>query len=60
MDWVKRIHSVLDYIEENLLGEIDDNQIASLFASPPGMFQRIFANITDMTVSEYIRKRRLT
>ena len=60
MDWVKRINSVLDYIEENLDGEIDDNQIASLFASPQGMFQRVFANITDMTVSEYIRKRRLT
>jgi len=60
MDWVKRINSVLDYVEENLNGEIDDNQIASLFASPQGMFQRIFANITDMTLSEYIRKRRLT
>ena len=60
MDWVKRINSVLDYIEGNLDGEIDDNKISSLFASPQGMFQRIFANITDMTLSEYIRKRRLT
>ena len=60
MDWVKRINSVLDYIEDHLDGEIDDNEIASLFASPQGMFQRIFTNITDMTVSEYIRKRRLT
>lgn len=60
MDWVKRINSVLDYIEENLDGEIDDKRIAFLFASPQGMFQRIFANITNMTLSEYIRKRRLT
>ena len=60
MNWVKRINSVLDYIEENLDGEIDDFKIASLFASPQGMFQRVFTNITDMTLSEYIRKRRLS
>jgi len=60
MDWVKRINSVLDYIEDNLDGEIDDAEIASLFASSQGIFQRVFTNITDMTLSEYIRKRRLT
>ncbi|MCL2517912.1 MAG: AraC family transcriptional regulator [Oscillospiraceae bacterium] len=60
MDWVKRMNAVLDYIEENLDGEIDDDRIALLYASPKGMFQRIFANITDMTLAEYIRKRRLT
>jgi len=60
MDWVKRINSVMDYVEENLDGEIDDKKIASIFASPQGMFQRIFANITDTKLSEYIRKRRLT
>jgi len=60
MDWVKRMNAVLDYIEENLNGEIDDDRIALLYASPKGMFQRIFANITDMTLTEYIRKRRLT
>jgi AraC-like DNA-binding protein len=40
--------------------EIDENKIAVLSALPKGMFQRIFAVITDMTLSEYIRKRRLT
>ena len=51
---------VLDYIEDNLDGEISDKKIAALSASSKGMFQRIFAAITDMTLSEYIRKRRLT
>ncbi|MHB1483353.1 MAG: helix-turn-helix transcriptional regulator [Saccharofermentanales bacterium] len=60
MDWVKRINSVLDYIEQNLDGEIDENRISSLFASSQGVFQRVFVNITDTTLSEYIRKRRLT
>lgn len=60
MDWIKRMNSVLDYIENNLDGEIKDSEIAGLFASSKGMFQRIFAIITDMTLAEYIRKRRLT
>lgn len=60
MDWVKRINSVIDYIEENLDGEIDDNKIASIFASPKGMFQRVFSNITNITLSKYIYERRLT
>ena len=54
MDWVKRIDAVLDYIEENLDGEIDDNKIASLFASPQGMFQRIFAMRSKRRSSAWI------
>jgi AraC family transcriptional regulator len=60
MNWLKRMNSVLDYIENNLDGEIDENKIAMLSAISKGLFQRIFAIITDMTLSEYIRKRRLT
>ena len=60
MNFVKRMNSVLDYIEDNLDGEIKDDRIAMLSANPKGMFQRIFTMITDMTLSEYLRKRRLT
>ena len=60
MDWLKRMNSVLDYTEDNLDGDIDDTKIAALSAIPRGIFQRVFAIITDMTLSEYTRKRRLT
>lgn len=60
MGWLKRMNSVLDYIEDNLDGDIDENKIAMLSAIPKGMFQRVFTIITDMTLSEYMRKRRLT
>lgn len=60
MDFLKSMNSVLDYIEDNLDGEITDDKIAQLTASSKGMFQRIFTVITDMTLSEYIRKRKLT
>jgi AraC-like DNA-binding protein len=60
MDWIQRMNLVLDYIENNLDGEIEENKIAELSASSKGMFQRIFSSLTDMSLSEYVRKRRLT
>jgi AraC-like DNA-binding protein/flagellar motor switch/type III secretory pathway protein FliN len=60
MDWVQRMNLALDYIENNLDSEIEENKIAELSASSKGMFQRIFSVLTDMSLSEYIRKRRLT
>ena len=60
MDWIQRMNLVIDYIENNLDGEIEENRIAELSANPKGMFQRIFTVLTDMSLSEYIRKRRLT
>lgn len=60
MDWTKRINRTVDYIENNLEGEIDDDRIAEIFAGAKGSFQRTFASITGISLSEYIRKRRLT
>jgi AraC family transcriptional regulator len=60
MDWLIRMNAVLDYIENNLDSEIGENKIAELSASAKGMFQRIFTALTNMTLSEYVRKRRLT
>jgi AraC-like DNA-binding protein len=60
MDWLKRMNAVLDYVEDNLDSEITDDKITALSANSKGMFQRVFAIITDITLCEYIRKRRLT
>ena len=60
MDLLNRMNLVLDYIEDNLDGEIEENKIAMLFAGSKSMFQRIFTLMTETTLSEYIRKRRLT
>ena len=60
MDWWKRMNTVLDYIEDNLEGDIEDRKIAMLFASSQGVFQKFFSMMTEMSLAEYIRKRRLT
>lgn len=60
MDWLARMNRVMDYIEEQLDGEVDYNEIARIVCTPPGLFQRMFATLIDVPLSEYVRRRRLT
>ncbi len=60
MDWLDRMNSVLDYIEEHLGETIDYEQMASLSLCPGNLFQRMFSNLTGTSLSEYIRRRRLS
>lgn len=60
MDWLTRMNRALDYIETNLSGEIDLTKIASQACCSSYQFQRMFSFITDVTLAEYIRRRRLT
>ena len=55
-----RMNAVIDFIEANLIGEIDYKQAAQIAACPINQFQRFFAYITNITLSDYIRRRRLT
>lgn len=60
MDWLKRMNGALDYIEENLAGEIDLHTVSGLACCSVYHFQRMFSFMTDVPLSEYIRRRRLT
>ena len=60
MDWIDRLNSALDYIEDNLTDHLDIRDIAEVANTSHFHFQRMFAVITDLTVAEYIRRRRLT
>ncbi len=60
MDWLDKMNSALDYIEANLTGEIDTNIISMKACCSSYNFQRMFSFITDITLAEYIRRRRLT
>ena len=55
-----QFQKVIDYMEENLTGELSFEEIASLFAVSESDLQRSFKTVTGMTISEYIRCRRLT
>jgi AraC family transcriptional regulator len=60
MDWLTKMNSAIDYIEENLTKEIDFNVVASKACCSSYNFQRMFSFITDISLAEYIRRRRLT
>lgn len=60
MDWVNRMNKAIDYIEEHLTDEIDKNEICKIIGCSFSMFQGAFSQITGISVSEYIRRRRLT
>lgn len=60
MEYLQRMNDALDYIENNLAGEIDYELAASKAYCSAFYFQRMFSFIADVTLSEYIRRRRLT
>ena len=60
MDFIKGLQSAIDYIEDHLTDEIDYERIAQKAACSTFYFQRIFSALCDMSVGDYIRKRRLT
>lgn len=60
MEWVERFNSAINYIEENLCEEIDLNQVAKIACCSTYHFQRMFAYMADLPLSEYIRRRRMS
>ncbi len=60
MDWLDKMNKAMDYIEANLAGKISYDQIARLACCSKYHFQRMFPFITGISLSEYIRRRRLT
>lgn len=60
MDWIKAIEEAVDYIENNLSEDITVAEIAKQIAVSPYYFQKGFSLLCGFSVSEYIRKRRLS
>lgn len=60
MDWLSRMNSAIDYVENNLTNEIDMNIVAQRALCSSYNFQKMFSFITEISLVEYIRRRRLT
>ncbi|MCR8645440.1 AraC family transcriptional regulator [Paenibacillus sp. N1-5-1-14] len=60
MDWLDRMNSAMEYIETNLVDHISYDEIAQRACCSTYHFQRMFPFITGVSLSEYIRRRRLT
>lgn len=60
MDSLKRMNEAINYIEENLVDEIDCKEVAKLAFCSEYHFKRMFSFLAGISLSEYIRRRRLT
>lgn len=60
MEWITRLNNVINYIEEHLSDTLDYDEIAKLSCTSTYHFQRMFAYMADVPLSEYIRRRRMS
>ena len=60
MEWVDGLNQTIAYIENHLTGEIDYEALAKLACCSAYHYQRMFAYMAGMPLSEYIRRRRMS
>lgn len=60
MEWLKKLSAAIDYIEDNLDGVISYDEAARIACCSTFYFQRIFSYVAGISLSEYIRRRRMT
>lgn len=60
MDWISIIQDAIDDIDLNLCDNISADSIAESYYISSYYFQKMFSTICEVTISEYIRNRRLS
>ena len=60
MEWIDRLNDAIAYIEEHLTEKIDYEQLGQIACCSSYHFQRMFAYMAGVPLSEYIRRRRMS
>lgn len=60
MEWIERLNNAVTYIEDNIKGNIDIDEASKIACCSTYHFQRMFAYIADVPLSEYVRRRRMS
>ena len=60
MERIQKMNAAVNYIEEHILEEPDLDKLGKLAGCSAHHFQRIFTYIGGITLTEYIRKRRMS
>jgi len=60
VDVLDRLNSAISYIEQHLRERIDFGEAARIACVSQDSFQRFFSYMTGMTLTEYVRRRRLS
>ncbi len=60
MEWIERLNSAITYIEENIYEPLNLEEVSKIACCSTYHFQRMFAYIAEIPLSEYIRRRRMS
>lgn len=60
MEWIDRLNDSIQYLEENLTGEIDCARAAQIACCSTYHYQRMFAYLAGVPLAEYLRRRRMS
>lgn len=60
MEWIERLNQAITYIEEHLTEDINYDALAHTACCSTYHFQRMFAYMAGIPLSEYIRRRRMS
>ncbi|MCX4257228.1 MAG: AraC family transcriptional regulator [Oscillospiraceae bacterium] len=60
MEWIEGLNKAISYIEEHLTEEISYDELARIACCSAYHFQRMFAYMAGVPLSEYIRRRRMS
>ena len=60
MDWIERLNKAMEYLEEHMTEEISYEKAARIACCSAYHFQRMFAYMANVPLSEYIRRRRMS
>lgn len=60
MEWLRHLDMAVDYLEDNLDGDISYDEAAKIACCSTYYFQRMFSYVAGISLSEYIRRRRMT
>jgi AraC-like DNA-binding protein len=59
MEWLNKMNDAINYIEVHIAEKIDFAETARIACCSLSRFQRMFTFVTDITITEYIRYRRM-
>ncbi len=60
MEWTERLNEAITYIEEHLTDDVDYERLGQIACCSSYHFQRMFTYMAGITLSEYIRRRRMS
>lgn len=60
MEWFEKLNEALEYLEKNLDSEINYEKVAKIAGCSTYHFQRMFSYVANISLAEYIRKRKMT